>query len=94
MNESPTLATPEELGDDVRPFHELRKLGLLWLINTTVFHPRGYAIGLAYDGPNGTGNVIGWQLFGDGSERWSFGADEVTSEMCDALFDKVKALMP
>lgn len=42
--------------------------GLLWLINTTVFHPRGFALGYALD----TGDFT---LFGDGSERLSYSED-------------------
>lgn len=47
--------TPVNLLDD----------GVLWLINRTVFHPRGYA--LAY-GPE-TGEFT---LYGDGSEAWYY----------------------
>lgn len=32
---------------DLRPWSDLRDSGLLWLINTTVLHPRGYAMGIA-----------------------------------------------
>lgn len=52
-----------------RPFSELRDSGLLWLINRTVFHPRGFALGLVTDE---TGAVVGWLLEGDGSEPWMF----------------------
>jgi len=46
-----------------RPITELRSSGLLWLINTTVFHPRGRALGLVVD-PDG--HLLGWYLRGDG----------------------------
>lgn len=61
----------------VRPIGELRSSGLLWLINRTVFHPRGYALALVQDE---AGAVIGWQLDGDGTEPWAFGGgiDETT----------------
>lgn len=70
----------------VRPLAELRSSGLLWLINTTVFHPRGYAFVLHLDAD---GQVEGWSLHGDGSEPWVFedGANQ-------AEFEAVNALMP
>lgn len=55
-----------------RPFGELSESGLLWLINATVFHPRGYALALNADS---RGNVTGWFLLGDGSEPWRFAED-------------------
>lgn len=57
---------------------------LLWLINRTVFHPRGYA--LRYD--DGTGEFA---LIGDGTEPWVYagdGADEIPH------LTRIKALMP
>lgn len=62
---------------DIRPLAELRTSGLLWLINRVVFHPRGFAVALhATD----AGEVVGWQLLGDGGEVWSFSeeADEAS----------------
>jgi hypothetical protein len=56
----------------VRTFSELRDSGLLWLINRVVFHPRGWALALAYR----DGEVVGWKLLGDGSEPWRFGDPE------------------
>lgn len=61
---------------DPRPFSELRDSGLLWLINRTVFHPRGFALALV-----GYGGTAGWRLHGDGTEVWRFDGDE------DALFE-------
>lgn len=55
-----------------RPFADLGTTGLLWLINRTTFHPRGFALGIEF---NENGQAIGWRLFGDGSEQWTFGAD-------------------
>jgi hypothetical protein len=54
-----------------RPFAELRDSGLLWLINATVFHPRGYALALTVH----DGEAVGWNLLGDGSEPWRYEAD-------------------
>lgn len=53
-----------------RPFSELRDVGLLWLVNRVVFHPRGYALALHYEDD---GTVSGWSLMGDGTEPWSMG---------------------
>lgn len=55
-----------------RPFEELSDSGLLWLINRTVFHPRGYALALTI----ADGKAVGWSLLGDGTEPWQFGDDE------------------
>ena len=55
--------------DDLgRDFAELRESGMLWLINATVFHPRGYALALHLDDD---GKATGWSLTGDGTEPWS-----------------------
>lgn len=51
-----------------RPFDELRDSGLLWLINASVFHPRGFALALHYEG----GEAVGWSLVGDGTEPWQY----------------------
>lgn len=55
-----------------RPFEDLSMSGLLWLINRTVFHPRGYALAITLD----DGKAVGWSLLGDGSEPWEYGIDE------------------
>ncbi len=52
-----------------RPIEELRPTGLLWLINATVFHPRGYALALHIEDD---GSCSGWSLLGDGTESWAF----------------------
>lgn len=46
--------------DPGRPFAELLESGLLWLINTSVFHPRGLALAVAID--QETGEASGWSL--------------------------------
>jgi hypothetical protein len=56
-----------------RPIDELRDSGLLWLINRTVFHPRGLALALVY-GENAV--VTGWRLMGDGTEPVWFSPDD------------------
>lgn len=57
---------------EVRGWDELRETGLLWLINRTVFHPRGFALALV----RREGEIIGWRLLGDGSEVWSMAGPE------------------
>lgn len=69
--------------DAPRPFAEFRDTGLLWLINTSVLHPRGFALAWCYE----NGEVTGWRLLGDGSESWRFEGDGV-----DQCFADVEAL--
>lgn len=52
-----------------RTLEELRTSGLLWLINTSVFHPRGVSLALDY---STDGESLGWSIQGDGSEPWVF----------------------
>jgi hypothetical protein len=72
-------------------FDDLTKesTGLLWLINRTCFHPRGFALALHRD----EGNVVGWSLEGDGSECWNFSED--TDDECfarvEAFLDSLRA---
>lgn len=66
----------------VRSFDEFRLNGLLWLINASVFHPRGYAVGFSYDDE---GNVDGWVLLGQGDEPWRFDGS------ADGMLNKVSA---
>lgn len=53
------------------PFEALLDTGIMWLINTTVFHPRGMALALDFDSD---GNPQGWHLYVD-EEAWVFPAD-------------------
>ena len=76
---------------EARDFDELRTTGLLWLINTTVLHPRGYAMALGY---SDNGKCDGWRIVGDGSEPWQFGCDEETQTMLNERFEAIKALLP
>ncbi|WP_075662226.1 hypothetical protein [Streptomyces acidiscabies] len=61
------------MADHARPLSELRDSGLLWLINRTVFHPRGMAVALVTDE---AGAIVGWQLIGDGSEPMWFAPED------------------
>lgn len=55
--------------EDHRPLLELSDSGLLWLINRTVFHPRGLALGLH----EVAGKAVGWSLVtADEGEPFSF----------------------
>ena len=72
-----------------RSLDELRTSGLLWLINRTVFHPRGYALSINYaDGVDAP--ATGWSLMGDGTEAWGYNLPEGVE---DELMAKVKALL-
>ncbi|MGE0342533.1 MAG: hypothetical protein AB7O86_05655 [Porticoccaceae bacterium] len=71
---------------DIRPMSEFRDEGLLWLVNASVFHPRGYALAFHLDDD---GVVVGWTLEGDGSEPWVFEANPVV----DALMRSAKQLL-
>ena len=62
---------------------DLRADGLLWLINTVVFHPRGFA--LAVDSETGA-----FSLMGDGSERWAFAPGDDPG--IDALWARAEAV--
>lgn len=76
----------ESTPDDQLPFEALRESGLLWLINRTVFHPRGFA--LALDIGRESGEAKGWALIGDGTEPW-----HTTVETDDELFAKAEAFL-
>jgi hypothetical protein len=54
----------------VRPLHELMESGMLWLINRSTFHPRGFSLALETD--DKTGEVVGWKILGNGQELWSY----------------------
>lgn len=47
---------------------DLRRDGVLFMINTVLFHPRGFALVLEADGS--------FSLAGDGQERWTFSEAE------------------
>ena len=62
MSETPNPVVAVDLLED----------GVLWLINSTVFHPRGFALTVAQDD---NGNHLGLLLQGDGTEVWQYGTD-------------------
>lgn len=86
----------DEPRDAGRPFGDLRNEGLLWLINATVFHPRGYALTLHFerDDPEDLGACTGWSILGDGNEQWQFGCDDETQARVAEAFTKIRALLP
>lgn len=71
-----------------RPFANLRISGLLWLINASTFHPRGYALALHYDE---YGDAIGWSITGDGTEPSTVPDDTATQRLQDATFTLAQA---
>ena len=52
----------------------LRSSGLLWLINASVFHPRGFALAVEYT----DGAPTGLSILGDGKTPWLFSEPEHT----------------
>lgn len=76
------------LPSEIRPWIDLKTTGLLWLLNTSVMHPRGFALALVRDPKSG--EIVGWRLLGDGSEPWRFEA--AADGSCDQNFADVEAL--
>lgn len=76
-------------GEQMRPVH-IRESGLLWLINKSLMHPRGYA--LAYDD-----DTQQFFVMGDGEEAWHFNTvneDPAKGIDEDVMLAKIKALLP
>lgn len=75
------------MADENRPFADLRDSGLLWLINTSVFHPRGLALAIRL---NEAGVATGWELIfaGDGTPFTYEDSPEI-----DALFRAAEQTM-
>jgi hypothetical protein len=86
-----------EVTEEPRSFKDFRDCGLLWLFNTSVLHPRGFALGFhwANDADPELDEPIGWSIFGDGSEPWMFadGPAAPPHRTIDALFGAVEALL-
>lgn len=84
------MSAPKDIYDQTpRPWEELRDSGLLWLINATVFHPRGYALTMHF---NDEGMATGWSIQGNGQEFWRFSAK--ADKAVQSLFEKVRELLP
>lgn len=65
---SKTLSTtePRSIPDKLAfTFNGLRDTGILWAINRVLFHPRGFALALAYapEDLDDTGEPVGWNLY-------------------------------
>mgnify|MGYP006921322236 CR=1 FL=1 len=80
----PTKTTDADT-DVLHDFEEMRPLGILYLINKAVFHPRGFALSLSY---SDDGELLGWQMLGDGTEAWRMSADQEND-----LFPAVEAFL-
>lgn len=70
-------------------FNELENSGLLWLINRTVFHPRGFTFGLV---PDANGNMVGWAVVGDGKKCQKFDTevDEIGFLTAETFLTKLR----
>jgi hypothetical protein len=95
---TPEVYTEEQ--DGYRPFNELSESGLLWLINTTTFWPRGYSLGIEHRatpeqheaGENG--EAVGWKILGDGKSAWRASSDEVMDARFAAVAELLAAVTP
>ena len=85
MASAPTVMEDGVARVDVDLFDD----GLLWLINRTVFHPRGYALAVGLDDD---GKISGFELWGNGDEPWQFGADIQENERFAAVEQVLEAL--
>jgi hypothetical protein len=65
----------------------LREDGLVWMLNTAILHPRGFALG--YNPADKT-----FELQGDGSERWAYEeSDRDFSAQLDRRFEAFEAML-
>lgn len=78
-------------GDPGRPFAELIDAGLLWLINRTALHPRGFALAIHLDEDD---KAAGWSIKGDGTEPWAFLMDAEEDDCFRRLEATLAALRP
>lgn len=70
----------KDFGDEV----DIREDGILWMLNRTVFHPRGFALGINED-------RSGLFLTGDGLEPWRY--DESMDTIENGLFAAFEAML-
>lgn len=72
--------------DTIKAPVDLLEDGLLWLINKTVFHPRGFALGYTPE----TGE---FELWGNGDEPWGYANvdEDAKFRAVEAAFAKVRA---
>lgn len=75
-----TAHQSQDFGDEV----DIRTDGILWMLNRTVFHPRGFALGINED-------RTGLFLTGDGLEPWRY--DESMDTIENGLFNAFEAML-
>ena len=76
------------MAEQPRPLRDLQTSGLLWLINRVVFHPRGFSLALAVR--ESDGEVIGWNLLGDGTTARLMYGPEPEFHAAEATFAAVR----
>lgn len=72
------------------PLERLTDTGLLWLINSTVFWPRGYSLALVNrrrpgDTMDEATDVVGFEILGDGTEAWLPSSEEKATQRLRAV---------
>lgn len=67
---APGLVLTDEQRELMKRFHEE---GLIWLVNTALLHPRGWALTIHLDN---NGEPVGLSIQGDGLEPWAFAPGE------------------
>ena len=84
--------TPDPL---VHSFESLRIHELLYTINTVLFHPRGFALGLNYPDGVTREQIIaneaepdGWVLHGDGTEPWRYELEDGEADEAFTTFEQ------
>lgn len=88
MNGLEVLVGPD--GESYHPWAEFQKSGALWLVNATLWHPRGYAMLMYY--PDDTfSESIGYKIVGEGKRPWT---TPVNLREINEAFRKFKALYP
>lgn len=86
-----TPVEPSPSGDPPLVRVDLRRDGLLWLINRQLFHPRGFALAVEGRRIAGVEAVTGFLLLGDGTEPWTFDGDEdAIFAAAEAAFDRAR----
>lgn len=70
---------------------EIREKGLVWLVNTAILHPRGFALAVSYDDSDTEFvNPVGLMIVGDGSEPWVFGENPDGTWESDKPYESYK----
>ncbi len=85
-----SASTTEADTDVLHTFNEMRELGLLYLINKAVFHPRGFALAFSYSDDD---TLLGWQILGDGTEAWGM-ANVLDETLFPAVEEFLNSLRP